>query len=124
MHRFSRYPVILRKFCLRTGSGGIGKYRGGDGVSRHLQFRRPLQLSLLTERRVFAPYGLHGGQPGARGANILKRHNDGIRVNLGSKNSVKISTGVIFLNVPSLSLSFHLHLSYSYKNKSKVFDLK
>uniref|UniRef100_A0A914BYY1 5-oxoprolinase n=1 Tax=Acrobeloides nanus TaxID=290746 RepID=A0A914BYY1_9BILA len=89
----SRYPIILRKFCLRSKSGGEGKFRGGDGVSRYLQFRRPLQLSVLTERRVFAPYGLNGGKPGARGANVLRRESDGTRVNLGSKNSVIISPG-------------------------------
>ncbi|KAK6019089.1 hydantoinase/oxoprolinase [Ostertagia ostertagi] len=49
----SRYPVILREFSLRENSGGNGKWRGGDGVIRCLQFRRPLSLALLTERRIF-----------------------------------------------------------------------
>lgn len=55
-----RYPVILRKFCLRENSGGRGLYRGGDGIRREMFFRKKLTLSVLTERRVFAPYGLKG----------------------------------------------------------------
>lgn len=55
-----RYPVILRKFELRPNSGGVGQFKGGDGILRELLFRRNMTLSILTERRVFAPYGLHG----------------------------------------------------------------
>ncbi|KHJ78582.1 hypothetical protein OESDEN_21795 [Oesophagostomum dentatum] len=87
----SRYPVILREFRLRENSGGAGKWRGGDGVVRSLQFRRPLSLSLLTERRVFSPYGLHGGAHGARGMNLLKRKSR--TMNLGGKITLPIETG-------------------------------
>jgi hypothetical protein len=55
-----RYPVILRHFSLRPNSGGSGRFRGGDGVVRELLFRRNTMLSVLTERRVFHPYGLNG----------------------------------------------------------------
>lgn len=55
-----RYPVILRKFELRPNSGGRGQFNGGDGILRELLFRRNMTLSILTERRVFSPYGLHG----------------------------------------------------------------
>lgn len=55
-----RYPVMLRKFCLREFSGGAGVHKGGDGVIRELLFRCPMTLSVLTERRVFAPYGFEG----------------------------------------------------------------
>ena len=55
-----RYPIVLKKFCLREKSGGGGKFRGGDGVIRELLFRAPITLSILTERRVFEPYGLEG----------------------------------------------------------------
>lgn len=57
-----RYPVILREFSLRPGSGGKGKYPGGDGVVRDIEFRIPCQVSILSERRVYHPYGLHGGE--------------------------------------------------------------
>ncbi|KAL3118966.1 hypothetical protein niasHT_003749 [Heterodera trifolii] len=89
-----RYPVIVRRFTLRAGSGGDGRFRGGDGISRHLQFRRVLHLSLLTERRVFPPYGLNGGEAAKRGKNTLCRK-DGTRVNLGAKNSAEVEAGDI-----------------------------
>uniref|UniRef100_A0A183BQF6 5-oxoprolinase n=1 Tax=Globodera pallida TaxID=36090 RepID=A0A183BQF6_GLOPA len=96
-----RYPVIVRKFTLREGSGGDGKFRGGDGISRHLQFRRPVQLSLLTERRVFAPYGLNGGEPAKKGKNTLCRRRGKTRVNLGAKNSAQMEAGdVLELETP------------------------
>lgn len=55
-----RYPVILRQFSLRENSGGKGRYNGGDGVIRQLLFRRPMTLSVISERRVFHPYGIKG----------------------------------------------------------------
>lgn len=55
-----RYPIILTKFCLRENSGGDGEFKGGNGVIRELLFRAPITLSILTERRVFQPYGLAG----------------------------------------------------------------
>ena len=92
----SRYPVILRKFTFRPNSGGQGKYHGGDGVERYLQFRRPITLTVMTERRVLAPYGLYGGKDGKRGTNLLYRAKKDSRVNLGPKNSVKVQPGDIF----------------------------
>lgn len=89
----NRFPVILREWKLRDGSGGSGKWEGGDGVVRQLEFTRKLTLSLLTERRAFQPYGLHGGQPGQRGLNLLKR--GGRAVNIGSKASFEIQKGDI-----------------------------
>ncbi|CAH0044703.1 unnamed protein product [Clonostachys solani] len=68
-----RYPVILHEFSIRRGSGGDGMYRGGDGCVRDIEFRVPLQVSVLTDRRVTAPYGLEGGQDGQRGENIWVR---------------------------------------------------
>ena len=59
-----RYPVILREFSLRPASGGRGKYPGGDGVVRDIEFRIACQVSILSERRVYHPYGLHGGEDG------------------------------------------------------------
>ncbi|KZW01086.1 Hydantoinase B/oxoprolinase [Exidia glandulosa HHB12029] len=64
-----RYPVLLHEFGLRPGSGGAGKYRGGDGVRRVLEVSMPMRVSILSERRTRAPYGLYGGHDGAMGRN-------------------------------------------------------
>ncbi|XP_059827580.1 5-oxoprolinase [Hypanus sabinus] len=90
-----RYPVVLRRFELKPGSGGKGRHCGGDGVIRELLFRENVILSVLTERRAFQPYGLDGGEPGARGLNLLIRQ-DGRTINLGAKTSVAIEPGDTF----------------------------
>ncbi|ROV92745.1 hypothetical protein VMCG_09038 [Cytospora schulzeri] len=68
-----RYPVILREFSIREGSGGPGQHRGGDGVIRDIEFRIPVQVSILSERRVYHPYGLAGGEDAQCGLNIWVR---------------------------------------------------
>jgi 5-oxoprolinase (ATP-hydrolysing) len=71
----ARYPVVLREFAIRAGSGGHGRRAGGDGILREVEFRRPLTLSLLTNRRTTRPFGLEGGEAGKRGQNLLLRAN-------------------------------------------------
>jgi 5-oxoprolinase (ATP-hydrolysing) len=66
-----RFPVRIREFSVRRGSGGAGQYPGGAGICREYEFLEPLTVSLLTERRVSAPFGLAGGEPGMRGRNLL-----------------------------------------------------
>ncbi|MEM9281611.1 MAG: hydantoinase B/oxoprolinase family protein, partial [Verrucomicrobiota bacterium] len=66
-----RYPVRLHQFSLRSDSGGRGTWRGGDGVLREIEFLKPLHLSLLTQHRELAPYGLRGGENGATGKQFL-----------------------------------------------------
>jgi 5-oxoprolinase (ATP-hydrolysing) len=90
-----RYPVVVKEFTIRKGSGGRGRFRGGDGVIRQLLFRTDMVLSVLSERRSLPPCGVRGGQPGKRGKNILSFAN-GRMVNLGSKASVRVSAGDIF----------------------------
>ncbi|KLU86400.1 5-oxoprolinase [Magnaporthiopsis poae ATCC 64411] len=68
-----RYPVLLREFSIRPGSGGKGQHRGGDGVIRDIEFRIPLQVSILSERRVYKPYGMAGGEPAECGLNLWVR---------------------------------------------------
>ena len=89
-----RYPVLLREFSLRRGSGGRGRWPGGEGLIREVEFLAPLNVAILSERRVFAPYGMAGGGPGARGRNTFIRA-DGRIVNLGGKNEVKARPGDI-----------------------------
>ncbi len=67
----SRYPVRLERFALRRGSGGSGRWRGGDGVIREMRFLRPVRLSLLAEHRRERPFGMDGGGAGASGAQFL-----------------------------------------------------
>ncbi len=68
-----RAPVVVRTFAVRTGSGGTGHHRGGDGIVREIEFLEPTQVSILAEHRVEAPYGLAGGGDGARGDQALIR---------------------------------------------------
>uniref|UniRef100_F1KRH0 5-oxoprolinase n=1 Tax=Ascaris suum TaxID=6253 RepID=F1KRH0_ASCSU len=96
----TRYPVILREFSIRKGSGGSGEFQGGDGCIRRIEFRRPLKLSVLTERRALPPYGLAGGQAGERGLNLLHRRS-GRSINLGGKNCLDVYPGdVLELRTP------------------------
>jgi 5-oxoprolinase (ATP-hydrolysing) len=69
----SRLPVLLREFRYRRGSGGAGRWRGGDGLVRCLEFRRPLTAAILSNHRRLAPHGLAAGADGATGANRVLR---------------------------------------------------
>lgn len=66
------YPLRIRRYELRAGSGGAGRRRGGDGLVREYELLEPATVTLITERRTHAPWGLAGGAPGVRGEN---RHN-------------------------------------------------
>ncbi|KAH8892116.1 hypothetical protein GQ53DRAFT_863833 [Thozetella sp. PMI_491] len=87
-----RYPVILRQFCLRENSGGAGQHPGGDGIIRDLEFSLPIQVSILSERRAFAPYGMNGGSDGKRGVNLWVKKN-GRTINFGGKNTAQMHKG-------------------------------
>jgi 5-oxoprolinase (ATP-hydrolysing) len=85
----SRYPVFLREFSIREESGGLGKYRGGDGVIRDIEFLEPLEVSIISERRSRKPYGMEGGEDGESGVNLLI-YPDGRTVNFGGKNAANV----------------------------------
>ncbi len=68
-----RYPVRLERFAIRRGSGGPGRFPGGDGAVREWTFLAPLELSLLSQHRREGPYGAAGGWPGAPGRQVLRR---------------------------------------------------
>ncbi len=68
----SRYPVRLQEFSLRKDSGGSGKWPGGDGVIREYTFLKPVKVSLLTQHRREAPFGMAGGAPGKCGAQFVE----------------------------------------------------
>ena len=68
-----RYPVRVEQFAVRRGSGGAGRFRGGDGLVRELSFLEPTSLSVLTQHRNTRPFGVDGGAPGAAGAQRVIR---------------------------------------------------
>src|SRR6185436_7111171 len=65
------YPLRVREYRLRKGSGGEGKHRGGDGVIREIETLVPARMSLLCDRRKHGPYGLNGGEQGQPGTNVI-----------------------------------------------------
>ena len=69
----ARFPVLLREFSLRAGSGGAGLFRGGDGLVREVEFREPMTAGILANHRRVAPFGLAGGSPGRVGVNRVIR---------------------------------------------------
>ncbi len=94
------YPFRLVQYALRRGSGGAGRYRGGDGIARSYEFLAPAAVTLLTDRRRRAPWGLNGGSPGAAGRNLLRRA-DGTAVELPSKAQLKVGPGdILTLETP------------------------
>jgi 5-oxoprolinase (ATP-hydrolysing) len=87
-----KYPVRLVRFEIRRGSGGPGRFRGGNGMIREIQCLKPLEASLVTSRRTCAPFGLEGGQPGAIGENwLIRSHGD--RIAIGSSAQIKLESG-------------------------------
>ncbi|GAA47518.1 5-oxoprolinase [Clonorchis sinensis] len=92
-----RYPVILEHFGFRVNSGGLGRWNGGNGLTRRMKFRSAVTLSVLSERRSLAPYGLFGGQPGVRGLNLLHRVGHPHPVNIGGKATVSVNPGDVFI---------------------------
>jgi N-methylhydantoinase B len=87
------YPVRVRRYGLRRGSGGKGKYRGGDGIVREVELLVDAQVGLLSDRRAIAPYGLAGGGDGAKGKNELISR--GTRKRLASKCGFYATAGDI-----------------------------
>ena len=68
-----QFPIRMREYSIRRGSGGAGARRGGDGIIRQWEFLEPAKVTVLSDRRVRAPYGLEGGSSGATGRNVLVR---------------------------------------------------
>ncbi|MGD9580889.1 MAG: hydantoinase B/oxoprolinase family protein, partial [Vampirovibrionia bacterium] len=88
-----RHPGLrLKQFSIRKHSGGKGKHNGGDGLIREFEFIKPANVSILSERRKYAPYGLNEGQPGKCGENILIKENGAIE-KLPHRITTNISPG-------------------------------
>jgi N-methylhydantoinase B len=65
------YPVRMRRYAVRRGSGGRGAHKGGDGIIREIEFLTDVQVGLLCDRRQRGPFGLSGGADGTPGKNTL-----------------------------------------------------
>jgi N-methylhydantoinase B len=81
------YPLRVRRYALRDGSGGEGRHRGGDGVVKEVELLGRARITLIGERRRTAPFGLQGGEPGRKGRNLLVRA--GSERELPAKSSIE-----------------------------------
>jgi N-methylhydantoinase B len=88
----THYPFRVTSYTLRRDSGGAGRFRGGDGIRREIEFGSDATLSLMGERRRHAPWGLAGGEPGQRGEDWLVRAT-GDRERLPGKTTIEVSVG-------------------------------
>ncbi len=91
-----RYPVRVDSYAIRAGSGGAGRFRGGDGGTRRIRFLEPMTASMLSNGRQVAAFGIAGGQPGALGVNRVERHDGGVQT-LEHLAQVEMQAGDVFV---------------------------
>ncbi|HET8940317.1 MAG TPA: hydantoinase B/oxoprolinase family protein [Polyangiales bacterium] len=91
-----RFPVRIEEHSIRQGSGGEGRYRGGDGALRRIRFLEPLTAAILASRRVFPPYGMAGGAPGELGRTWVER-SDGSQQLLEYADETRMEPGDVFV---------------------------
>jgi 5-oxoprolinase (ATP-hydrolysing) len=91
-----RFPVRLESFEIRRGSGGRGRWRGGDGAVRKLRFLEPMTAAILSSHRLVQPHGMAGGEPGAAGRNYVLRA-DGSASELGPFDQTEMAAGDVFV---------------------------
>jgi N-methylhydantoinase B/oxoprolinase/acetone carboxylase alpha subunit len=87
-----QYPLRIECYRVRSGSGGAGAHRGGDGIVREFRFLVPAEVTILSDRRERGPYGLGGGEPGAPGRNTLLRR-DGKKISIPAKARFEVGPG-------------------------------
>ena len=93
------YPLRVRRYEVRRGSGGTGLYRGGDGIIREIEVLTDAQVTILSDRRIFAPYGLDGGGSGMLGCNYMVR--DNVETVLPGKTHINVRAGdIISIHTP------------------------
>jgi N-methylhydantoinase B len=86
------YPLRVTRYSLRRGSGGAGKFRGGDGIVREVELLADAEVTLLADRRSRGPYGLNGGADGAAGKTSVVHNNGSLEI-LPGKTSVRLKKG-------------------------------
>nr|WP_315219051.1 hydantoinase B/oxoprolinase family protein [uncultured Duganella sp.] len=91
-----RFPVRLDSYEIRRGSGGAGKWRGGDGGVRKVRFLEPMTAAILSNNRIHAPFGMAGGEAGALGRNTVLRADGGVE-QLGHIGKVDMHPGDVFV---------------------------
>ncbi|MCK4315346.1 MAG: hydantoinase B/oxoprolinase family protein, partial [Anaerolineae bacterium] len=84
-------PMRIVEYSLRDRSGGEGRHRGGDGIRRAYEFLAPVTVTINSERRIYAPYGLQGGEPGQVGSNRVVRK--GVETVVGGKYTTQLNAG-------------------------------
>ena len=95
-----RHPVLVEEFAVRHGSGGRGRWHGGDGAVRRIRFLEPMTVSTLASHRRVPPYGMAGGSPGALGAGRVER-GDGSVQHLAGPDSASLAAGdVLVIETP------------------------
>ncbi|MBP2704520.1 hydantoinase B/oxoprolinase family protein [Microbispora sp. RL4-1S] len=87
-----RFPVLVEEFAVRRGSGGAGRWRGGDGAVRRIRFREPMTVTVLSGHRRVPPYGMAGGRPGALGVNLVRRAGGAV-VELAGCDTIEVGPG-------------------------------
>jgi 5-oxoprolinase (ATP-hydrolysing) len=91
-----RFPVIVEEFAIRRGSGGAGRWRGGDGAVRRIRFLEPMTVSTLAGHRRVPPYGMAGGAPGELGRHFIERARGGVTEMAGA-DSVEVGAGDVLV---------------------------
>ncbi|TMH25524.1 MAG: 5-oxoprolinase [Betaproteobacteria bacterium] len=91
-----RFPVLLESFEIRRGSGGAGRWRGGDGAMRRVRFLEPMTAAILSGHRRIAPYGMAGGSPGMTGRNRVCRAGGEV-VELEGCDQIQVNSGDSFV---------------------------
>ncbi|MCC5860143.1 MAG: hydantoinase B/oxoprolinase family protein [Ectothiorhodospiraceae bacterium] len=92
----TRFPVLLEAFAIRSGSGGAGRWRGGDGAERRIRFLEPMTVAVLANSRRIAPGGLKGGADAAPGRQWVDRRN-GTRHHLSGTDKTEVQAGDVFV---------------------------
>jgi len=91
-----RFPVLLESFEIRSGSGGAGKWRGGNGIVRRVRFLQAMTAAIVSGHRRVPPYGMAGGEPGKVGRNRVER-SDGSVLELGGADKAELLPGDVFV---------------------------
>ena len=92
----ARFPVLVEEHSIRAGSGGRGRFRGGDGALRRVRFLERLTAAILSGRRLVPPYGMAGGEPGEVGKTWIERRDGAVTV-LAPTDEVTMNPGDVFV---------------------------